>query len=74
MKVKPIYGVASRVHSFRTKPVRRIVFFKHSPCHVNECNVLPLHHAILLWCVRGGELVLDAFLLKVLFYLQVFEL
>ena len=74
MKVDPVYGVASRVHSFRPKPLGRLEFSKHRPRHVYKRPVLPLYHTILLWCVGSGELVLDSFLLKVLLHLKVLEL
>ena len=74
MKVDPVYGVASRVHGFRPKPLEGLELSKHRPCHVNERPVLPLYHTILLWCVWSGELVLDSFLLKVLLHLKVLEL
>ena len=55
---------------------RSVVLYspKHCSCHVDEHPFLPLYHAILLWCVGSGELMLDAFLLKVLFYQQILEL
>jgi hypothetical protein len=74
MKVEPVYGVASCVHSFRPKPLERLEFSKHRPCHVYEHPVLPLYHTVLLWCVGSGELVLDSFLLKVLLHLKILEL
>jgi hypothetical protein len=74
MKVDSVYGVASRVHGFRPKPLRRLELSKHRPRHVYERPVLPLYHTVLLWCVGSGELVLDSFLLKVLLYLKVLEL
>jgi hypothetical protein len=74
MKVDPVYGVASCVHSFRPKPLGHLEFSKHHPRHVYERPVLPLYHTILLWCVGSGELVLDPFLLKKLLHLQVLEL
>ena len=74
MKVDPVYGVASRVHGFRPKPLGGLELSKHRPRHVNERPVLPLYHTILLWCVGSGELVLDSFLLKVLLHLKVLEL
>jgi hypothetical protein len=40
----------------------------------NKRPVLPLYHTILMWCVGSGELVLDAFLLKILLHLQILEL
>ena len=73
MQVDSVYGVASRVHGFRPKPLGRLELSKHRPCHVYECPVLPLYHTILLWCVGSGELVLDSFLLKVLLHLKVLE-
>jgi hypothetical protein len=74
MKVDLIYGVASRVHSFRPKSFGRLEFSKHHPRHVYEGLVLPLFHTILLWCVGSGELVLDSFFLKILLHLKVLEL
>jgi hypothetical protein len=74
LKLDPVYGVASRVHGFRPKPLRRLELSKHRPRHVYERPVLPLYHIVLLWCVGSGELVLDSFLLKVLLHLKVLEL
>ena len=74
MKVDPVDGVASRVHGFRPKSLGGLELSKHRPRHIYERPVLPLYHTILLWCVGSGELVLDPFLLKVLFYLKVLEL
>jgi hypothetical protein len=51
-----------------------VAAFKHHSRHVNKCHVLSFCHVILLWCVSGDELMFDAFLLKVPFYLQVLEL
>ena len=73
MKVEPVYGVASCVHSFRPKLLRRLELSKHRPCHVYKRPVLPLYHTILLWCVGSGELVLDPLLLKKLLHLKVLE-
>ena len=73
MKVEPVYGVASYVHNFRPKPLGRLEFSKHRSRHVDKCPVLPLYHTILLWCVGSGELMLDAFLLKILLHLQILE-
>jgi hypothetical protein len=47
---------------------------KHRPRHVNKCPVLPLYYTVLLWCVGSGELVLDAFLLKIFLQLKILEL
>jgi hypothetical protein len=66
MKVEPVYGVASCVHSFRPKPLGRIEFSKHRPRHVDKRHVLPLYHTVLLWCVGSGEFILDTFLLKII--------
>jgi hypothetical protein len=74
MKIDPVYGVASCVHSFRPKPLGRLEFSQHRPRHVYKCHVLPLYHTILLWCVGSEELVLDSFLLKVLLHLKILEL
>jgi hypothetical protein len=74
MKVDLVYGVASRVHGFRPKLLRRLELSKHRSHHVYERPVLPLYHTVLMWCVGSGELVLDSFLLKVLLYLKVLEL
>jgi hypothetical protein len=60
--------------AFDQKLLRHLVFSKHCSRHVNELSVLPFHYIILLRCVGGGELILDAFLLKVLFHLKVLKL
>jgi hypothetical protein len=74
MQIEPVYGVASCVHNFRLKPLGRLELSKHHFCHVDKLHVLPLYHTVLLWCVGSGELMLDAFLLKVLLHLQILEL
>jgi hypothetical protein len=74
MKIDPVYGVASRVHGFRPKPLGCLELCKHRPCHVDERPVLPLYHTVLLWCVGSGELMLDSLLLKILLHLKVLEL
>jgi hypothetical protein len=71
--VELVYGVASCVDSFRPKPIQCLEFSMHRLRHVDECHVLPYHHTILLWCVGGRELVLDAFLPNILFNLKVTE-
>jgi hypothetical protein len=73
MKMEVVYGMASCIHGSRPKLLQRLIFFQHGSRHVNERPVLPLHQTILLWSVRGGELMLDSFLLKVLFHLKVLE-
>jgi hypothetical protein len=73
MKIEPVYGMASCSYSFRSKPLRCLVFPKHCPRHVDECPVLPLYNTILLWRVGSGELMLDAFLLKILLHLKILE-
>jgi hypothetical protein len=73
MKVETVYGMASRIHGFRPKPLKRLVFSQHRPCHVDERPVLHLYYTILLWRVGSGELMFDAFLLKILLYLKIFE-
>ena len=74
MQIEPVYGVASCVHSFRQKPLGRLELSKHRSRHVDKHHVFPLYHTVLLWCVGSGELVLDAFLLKILLNLQILEL
>jgi hypothetical protein len=54
MKIESVYGMASCIYSFRLKPLKRLVFSKHCPCHVDECPDLPLYYTIFLWCV-GSE-------------------
>jgi hypothetical protein len=73
MKIEVDYGMPSHIHGFRSKLLWHIVFSQHSSCHVNDRPVLPLHQAILLWSVGGREIMLDTFLLKVLFYLKIPE-
>jgi hypothetical protein len=74
MKIEPVYGMASCIHSFRPKPLRRLVLSKHCSRHVNYCCIVSLYYTILLWCIGSGELMLDAFLLKIFFHLKVLEL
>jgi hypothetical protein len=74
IQIEPVYGVASCVHSFRLKPLGRLELSKHRPRHVDKRPVLPLYHIVLLWCVGSGELVLDAFFIKILLHLHILEL
>ena len=74
IQIEPVYGVASCVHSFRPKPLGRLELSKHCSCQVDKRHVLPLYHTVLLWCVGSRELVLDAFFLEILLYLQILEL
>jgi hypothetical protein len=73
MKIEPVYGMASCIYSFRPKSLRCLVFPKDFPRHVDERPVLPLYYTILLWCIVSGELMLDAFFLKKLFYLKILK-
>jgi hypothetical protein len=66
MQIESVYGVASCVYSFRLKPLGRLELSKHRSRHVDKHPVIPLYYTVLLWCVGSGELVLDAFLLKIL--------
>jgi hypothetical protein len=72
--IESVYGMSSRVHNFHPKLIWCLVLTKHCSCHVYERLILPLHHAILLRRVGGGELVIDAFLLEVFLHLKVLEL
>jgi hypothetical protein len=73
MKIKPVYGMASCIYSFQPKPLKRLVLSKHCPRHVDEYHVLRFYYTILLWRVGSRELMLVAFLLKILFHLKVLE-
>jgi hypothetical protein len=55
MKVDPVYGVASRVHGFRPKPLGGLELSKHRPCHIDERLVLPLYHTM-TWRIKCAEL------------------
>jgi hypothetical protein len=35
VQIEPVYGMASCVHSFRPKPLRRLVLSKHCSRHVD---------------------------------------
>jgi hypothetical protein len=59
--------MASCIYNFRPEPLRHLVLSKHCSCHVDECPILPFYYTILLWRAGSGELMLDAFLLKILF-------
>jgi hypothetical protein len=74
MKIKPVYGMTSYIYSFRPKPLMCLVFPKHCSRHVDERHVLPLYYTILLWRVGSGELMLDAFILRIFFHLKILEL
>jgi hypothetical protein len=69
-----VYGTVGRNDGFRPKPLWRLVFYQHRPCHINERPILPFHYTILLWRVGIEELMLDAFFLKILFHVKIFKL
>ena len=73
MQIEPVYGMASCIYGFRPKTLKRLVFPKHCSRHVDERHVLPFYYTILLWCVESGELMLDAFLLKIFLHLKIFK-
>jgi hypothetical protein len=73
LKIEVVYGMSSCIHGFRPKPLWCLVFSKHHPCHVDERPILSPYYTILLWCVGSGELMLDAFLLKILLYLKILK-
>jgi hypothetical protein len=56
------------------KSVRGLVFIKHGSCHLYESSVPPFGHPILLRCIGGRKLMLDAFFIKEVFYLSILEL
>jgi hypothetical protein len=74
MKIEMVYRMVGRIYDFRPKPLWRLVFSQHCPCHINERHVLPVHYTILLWSVGSGELMLDAFLLKIFLHLKILKL
>ena len=53
--------MANYVDCFRPKIFRRIIVLQHGPCQGDEYLVLPFNDSVLLRCVCGGELMLDAF-------------
>jgi hypothetical protein len=73
MKIEPVYSMASCIYSFRPKQLRRLVLSKHCPRHDDDRPILHFYYTILLWRVGSGELMLDAFLFKILFHLKILE-
>ena len=53
--------MATHVDCFHLKVFQRAMVVQHRPCQCDECLILPLNDSVLLRCVCGGELVLDAF-------------
>jgi hypothetical protein len=56
------------------KLVQGLVFIKHGSCHLYESSILPFSHPILLRSIGARKLMVDAFFIKEVFYLSVFEL
>jgi hypothetical protein len=73
MKIETIYGMAGGIYDFRPKLLWRLIFSQHRPCYINEHLILSLHYTILLWSVGSGELMLDAFLLKIFLHLKILK-
>jgi hypothetical protein len=69
-----VYGTVRHVDRLHPKPVRSLVLIKPGSYHLNESPILPFGHPILLWSVGGRKLMLDAFFIKIVFYLSIFEL
>ena len=63
--VETVDGMTRRVDCFGPKTIRSLVLIKHGSCGFNQCPILPLHNAILLWCIWSGELMLDSFFIKI---------
>jgi hypothetical protein len=73
MKIEAVYGMASRICGFRPKPLR--VLYSPSIVLAMSMSVMFfLYYTILLWHVGSKELMLDAFLLTILFHLKILEL
>jgi hypothetical protein len=69
-----VCGMTSHIDRLCPKPVGSLVLIKHGSCHLNECPILPFGHPILLWIIGGQKLMLDAFFIKIVFYLSILEL
>ena len=71
--VEAVDCMASGVDCFGPKTIQGLVLIKHGSCGFNQCPILPLHNAILLWCIWSGELMLDSFFIKIFLNIGVSE-
>jgi hypothetical protein len=74
VEIKTVSGMTCRIDCLHRKLVRGLVFIKHSSCHLYESSVLPFSHLILLRCIGGRKLILDAFFIMEIFYMSFLEL
>jgi hypothetical protein len=62
------------VDSFGPKAIGGFVLIKYYPCRLNGSPILSFCHPILLWSTGCQKLMLDAFLIKIIFNLSILEL
>ena len=74
VKINTVDDMSYSINSFRPELYWCLVFIEHRPSDLNECSVLVLHDAILLRCVRSGELMSDSQCIQVKVEAGVLEL
>ena len=73
VEVDAVDCMTSGVNYFGPKTIWCLVLMKHGSCDFNQRPILPLHNAILLWCVWGGEFMLDSLFIKIFLNIGVSE-
>ena len=71
--VEVVDCMASGVDCFGPKTIRSLVLIKHGSCGFNQCPIIPLHNAILLWSIWSVEFMLDSFFIKIFLNIGVSE-
>jgi hypothetical protein len=74
VKIETVCAMTCRIDRLRSKPVGSLVLIKYGSCHLYKSSILSFGHPVLLWSVGGQKLMLDAFFIKIVFYLSVFKL
>jgi hypothetical protein len=62
------------VDRFGPKAIEGLVLINHCPCRLNKSPILSFGHPILLWSIECQKFMLVAFLIKIIFNLNVLEL
>jgi hypothetical protein len=73
VEVEMMCGMICRIDRLCPKLVRCLVLLKHGSNHLYESLVLPFNHSNCLRGIGGRKLMLDAFFIKEVLYLSVFE-
>ena len=74
VKIDPVGCMTCGVDGFRPKSLWDAIIIQHCSCKSDQGPILPLHHSILLGCVRWWEFMLDANVIAKLFNLSISKL